>query len=110
MRADLYRLIVRQPADAAHQRSEIFAIHKFQGNEVQAVRFADVVNAAEVRMRQLARDADLVVKACHRARTRSGGFGQELERNLLVQLQVGRAIDLAHAALPEERDDAIAAG
>jgi len=35
--------------------------------------------------------------------------GQDLQRNIATELCISRAIDLAHAALPEERHDFIGA-
>ena len=35
------------------------------------------------------------------------GFGQELERDRLVEREIVGAVDLAHAALAEHRDDAV---
>ena len=60
---DLQRLIGGQPADAAQQRAEIFAIDVFHGKKRLAVDFADVVDAADIGMRDLARDAHFVVEA-----------------------------------------------
>ena len=62
-RASSSRLVRRQPADAPQQRREILAVHVLHREEVLAVGLADVVDAADVRVRHLARDADLVVEA-----------------------------------------------
>ena len=45
---------------------EILAIHVLHRKERGAVHFADVVNAADVGMRDLARDAHFVVEASER--------------------------------------------
>ncbi len=61
---DFEGFVRRQPADAAHQRSEIFAVHKLHGQERVCVGlasvasladFADIEHAADVRMRNLSR-------------------------------------------------------
>ena len=59
-------------------------------------------------MRDLARDAHLVAKTLQRVRIARHGFGQELQRHRLAEHQIVGAIDLAHAALAEQRDDPIA--
>ncbi len=61
-------------------------------------------------MRDLARDADLIVETGQRGGIARGHFGQELERDFLPEREVVRAIDFAHAAAAEERDDAITTG
>ena len=61
-------------------------------------------------MRDLARDADFIVEARKRGRIARRHFGQELERDFLAECEVVRAINFAHPAAAEQRDDAIAAG
>ena len=107
---DLDRLVGRQAADAAQQRAEVFAIHVLHRQVRLAVHFAEIVNAADVGMRDLARDADFIVEARQRGWIARGHFGQELERDLLAQREIVRAIHFAHAAAAEQRDDAVAIG
>jgi hypothetical protein len=52
---DLERLGLREPADPAQQRREIFSVHVLHRNEVAPVGLADVVHAADVRVRHLPR-------------------------------------------------------
>ena len=61
-RAMLERLVLWQPADAPQQRRQILAVHVLHREERVAVGFADVVDAADVRVRDLAREANLVVE------------------------------------------------
>ena len=49
------------------------------------------------------------MKAREQPRVAGRCFGQKLERDGLAELQVGGAIDLAHAAAPEQADDPVAA-
>ena len=97
------RFFRREPADAAKQRREIFAIDEFHRDEEIAVRFADVVQAADVRMRDLSSDAHLFVQ-------KRGVFAMrdKLQRDDLSELQIIRAINLAHSAASNQRHDAIA--
>ena len=60
---DLERLVAGQPADAPQQRAQVFAIHVFHREEVQPFDFAEVVDAADVGMRDLPGDADLVAES-----------------------------------------------
>ena len=75
-----------------------------------ALGLADVVHAADVGMRDPARDAHFVAEALERRSSSVCGFGQELQRDGLAQPEVVGAIDLAHAAAAQQRDHAIAFG
>ena len=52
---ELDRAVLREAADAAEQRREILAVHVFHREERVALEFADVVDAADVRVRHLPR-------------------------------------------------------
>src|ERR1043166_1641433 len=51
-----------EAADAGEQAGEIFPIDVFHRDERHALDFADIVNAADVGVRDEARDADLAVE------------------------------------------------
>ena len=106
---DLERLVLGQPADAAQQRRQVLAVHVLHREEQLAVDLADVVDAADVRVRHLPRGAHLVVELREPRRIVRERRRQELQRDRLAEPQVVGAIDLAHAAAPEQADDAIAA-
>ena len=72
---DLDRLVFRQAADAPEQGRQILAVHVLHRQKQMAVGFADVVDAADVRMRDLPRRPRFVV---------------ELRELLRVLLQAGR--------------------
>ena len=99
-----------QASDAAQERAEVLAIHELHGDVVEAFGDADVVDAADVGVRHLARDADFVVEARQGAIVGGGGLGEELQGDGLAQGQVGGAIDLAHAAASQQSGDAVARG
>ena len=61
-------------------------------------------------MRHGSRDAHFRVKARERGRIFRHALWQKFDRDDLAQLQIFRAIHLAHAAASGERDDAIAIG
>ena len=64
--------------------------------------------AANVRMRHLARDVDLVVKTRQKFCVARNFGGQELRRHLLAEPQVRGAVDLAHSTDAQQTDDTIA--
>ena len=99
---DLDRLVRRQPADAAEQGGEVLAVDVLHRQEVLAVGLADVVDAADVGVRDLPRDAaPRRGNAAQRARVGAQRLGQELQRHRLAEREVVGAVDLAHAAPPE---------
>ena len=107
---DVEGLIGGQATDAAQQRRQVLPIHVFHRDVMLALELADVVNAADVGMRNLARNADLVQKPLEQDTVGGQRRRQEFQRDRLAQLQIGSAVDLAHPAPADERDDAVAAG
>ena len=107
---DLDSFIRRQPPDAAQQRPQVLAVHEFHGDELLAIRFADVVHATNAGVRNLARNAHFAVEPVERYFVVRYGFGQKLQRYRLAQFEIIGAIDLAHAALSEDADDAVTLG
>jgi hypothetical protein len=61
---NLDRLVGGEPADAPHQRIEILAVDVLHRQVVPSVNLADVVDPADVRMRDPARHAHLVQEPC----------------------------------------------
>jgi hypothetical protein len=104
----LQRLVRRQPADAAEERGQILAVHVLHGEERPPVRLADVVHAADVRVRDLARDLHFLTEAFQPVRV-VRRFGEELEGDRLVEGEVVGAVDLAHPAAAEQGDDPVPA-
>jgi hypothetical protein len=104
---DVERLLVREVADPLQQRREIFPIDELHRQEVLAGHLRDVVHAADVRMRELPRDADFGEEALTAYRVRRQRRRQEFQRDGLAELQIVGAIDLAHPAAAEQADDAI---
>ena len=71
---------------------------------------ADVVDAADVRMRDLPRESNFLMEASQPVGAMRDVLGQELERHDLSEFQVFGSIHLAHAAPAHQADDPIAAG
>jgi hypothetical protein len=106
----LNRLVRRQPPDTPQQRRQVLTVDVLHRQEWLAVRFREIVDAADVGMGDLTRDANFVVKSSNRAWIPAHRRRQEFQGDRLSELQVVGAIDLAHAAAAEETDDAIALG
>ena len=90
------------------RRGEVFAVHVLHGDERHALDFADIVHAADVGMRHQARHAHFAVEAFQQALVARGLLGQEFQGDGLAEREIGGAIDFAHAAAAQQRDDAIA--
>ncbi|HEV7428635.1 MAG TPA: hypothetical protein VGQ46_19945 [Thermoanaerobaculia bacterium] len=85
---DLDGLVMREPADALEQARKVFAVDLLHGHEMRAVPFADVVDAADVGMRDLPPEADFLVEQIElREIVRERG-GEELQRHLLAEFHI----------------------
>ena len=105
---DVERLVLREAPDAAEERRQVLPVHELHRQEVLSLGLADVPHAADGRVRDLARHTDLAVEALQALGVALERAGQELEGDRLLELQVVRAVDLAHPAAAEETDDAVA--
>jgi hypothetical protein len=106
---DVERLVFRKPSDAPQGRRQILAVHELHRKKQMAGGLADVVDAADVGMRDLARGAHFVVKLREPPRVLADFVRQELQRDRLTEPEIIRAIDLAHATAADEADHAVAA-
>ena len=107
---DFRGLVLRQPADAPQQRRKVFAVDVFHRQEVAAFDVAKVEDAADVGMRHLQREADLIEEPLQAIGILLHVARQEFQRDGLAELQVIGAIHLAHAAAAEQADHAIPVG
>jgi hypothetical protein len=112
--AELARHLVglgpRQSADALQERREVFAVDILHRQEELAAHLADVVDAADVGVRDLARVPHLAAEALEHVGPLGECSAEELERHRLRELEVVGAVDLAHAAAAEEPDHPVASG
>src|SRR5206468_1046676 len=91
----LQRLVLRQSTDAPQQRRQFFALDEFHRKKMAAIDFADVVNAADVLVRNLPRHAHFAMKARERGSVTQQMIGEKLERDWLREFQIVGAIDFA---------------
>ena len=80
-RANSIALSCGQPADPAEERREVLAVDVLHRQEVQPVDLAEVVDAADVRVRDLPRDPHLVAEPRQRRFGSRSRRRQELERD-----------------------------
>ena len=106
---ELEGLVLRQAADAAQQRREVLAVDVLHRQEVQPFDHRRCRRRGRRwDGRPGARCAPRCGTAPSAASLRCAG-GKELERDRLVEGQIVGAVDLAHPALPEQAEDAVAA-
>ena len=105
---DLRGFVRREAADAANNRSQILAVHVFHGQEKGAVGFADIKDAANVRMRNLPGVAHLSVKLLERRGVLGKPLGEKLHRDDLSKGQVFSAKNFAHSASANQCNYAVA--
>jgi hypothetical protein len=103
-------LRVRQAADAAEKDAEILAIDILHGEKELAVEFAEVVDAANIWVGDLTGDFHFIAEAVEGLGIVGGVDGKKLEGNGLAEDEIVGAVDLAHTALAEFGDDAVAFG
>ena len=102
-------LLARHPANPSKQRRERFAVDVLHRQIVPAGRVADVVDAADIRMRDVARQPHLRDELLHLPFPHRRN-GEKLERDRLANPQVVGAVHLPHCATTEQADDSIPSG
>ena len=82
---DLGGPLFREAPDALQQPGQIFPVDELHRQEHAAVVLADVVDAADVGVRHLARDPHFVVELGEPLRVLGDGRRQELQRDVLPE-------------------------
>ena len=100
---DLEARAERDDAAAVEDVAQRRPGHVLHREEADALRLAEVVRADDVAVRDLPREADLLLERLRRARPFVERVREkDLERDLVVQLAVDRAVDGPHPALARE--------
>ena len=106
---ELDGLVLRQPPDTAQQRGKILAVDILHREEVQTLDHTEIVDAADIGMRHLARDANFIAEP-HQRRLADMRRRQKLQRDGLVEDQVEGFINLAHTAVSEQPENPVPPG
>ena len=96
----------RARVEPAAQRLALQQLHDGEGD---AVVGAEVVDREDVRMRERRDGLRLALEPRERVGIGGDGFGEDLDRDVAVELRVPRPVDLAHAARAERREDLVGA-
>ena len=103
----LQSLVGGQAPDAAQQRCQILAVDVLHGEKVLALHLADVVDAADIWMRNLAGVANFAWRAARAAASFWSAAGRNLRATTLTELDILGAIDFAHAAAAQQGHDPV---
>src|SRR5208282_2083576 len=103
----LQSLVGRQTADAAQQGRQVLTVDVLHGEKVLAVHLADVVNTTDIRVRNLASVPHLGMKPGQGSGIRLERSRKKLQGHNNSKLKILSAVDVAHAAAPQQSDDTI---
>jgi len=83
------------------------SLDQLQHQRPRAVGFLDAVDGGDVRVVEAGEDLRFPLEPREPIRVSREGVGQDLQRDLAVELRVGGLPDLSHAALAQEGGDVV---
>ena len=83
---------------------QALAVHELEHEKLAAIGFVQAVDCGDVRMIQRCQHLCFAPEARHAFRVIGEGVGQDLQRDLAVELGVASAIHLAHSTRAEARE------
>jgi hypothetical protein len=104
---DVSGLVFWEPSDATKRRREIFAADVLHREIEETGDFTDVVDATDIRVRDLARDSNLVVKLSEASGIPLQISWKELQRDGLAEPEIICSVNLTHAPAAEETNDSV---
>ncbi len=97
----------RRQGTAVQGLAEALPFHELHHDVRDAPFASDVVDGDDVRMAERRRRARLELEAAQTLRIRREVLGEDLQRDVAFEPGVTRAVDLAHSARAERRDDLV---
>jgi hypothetical protein len=107
---DFDSFVGRESADAADDGGEVLSVDILHGEKRRAFGVADIEDAADVGMGDLASDTNFGMKSREGGGVLGEDLGKKLDSDKLAECQVFGAVDFAHAAAACHGNDAVAAG
>ena len=95
---DRQRFVERNRLRARCDRASVVALDQFQDERVRLAAVLEPVDRADVRMVQRGEHLRFALEAREAIRIARERVGQDLQRDVAIQLRIARAIHLAHAA------------
>ncbi len=86
---------------------EVFALDELHDEGAHAARLLEAVDRGDIRVLELREDLRLALESCEAVRVGGERLGKDLDRDLALQLRVGRPIDDPHPALAERGGDLV---
>ena len=93
--------------DGPMRCAQSLSLEQFRDDVVDAVRGADVVDGDDIGMIQRGDGSRLLLEAAKPIRIRGEGGGEDLEGYVAEEASVARAVNLAHPAGTDERNDLV---
>jgi hypothetical protein len=106
---DFNRLVGGEASNPPYQRAEVFAVNIFHREVGHPFGFADVENAANIRVRNMPCQANLRMETLQCGRVMGERLGQELDGDGLAELQIIGPVDFAHPASSRQGNNAVTA-
>ena len=82
-------------------------VEEFGDDEASPILFADIVDGKEVGMIERGDGASLLLETAEAVGVAGEGFGEHFERDLAAKAGVAGAVDFAHAAGTQRRNDLV---
>src|SRR5271157_4365647 len=103
----LQGLVRWQATYAAQQRRQVLAVDVFHSEKVLPVHLTDVINATDIRVRNLAGITHLGMKSREGRSIILERGGKKFEGYNIAKLEIFSAVDFAHAATTKQSNDPI---
>ena len=101
--------LVERERPALQPLGEVLALDELHDEGAHAARLLEAVDRGDVGVLQLGEDLRLALEAGEAVGVRGERLRQDLDRDLALELRVGRPVDDAHAALAERGGDLVGA-
>ena len=98
----------RELSVAAQDGPQILAVDVLHADETNPIRFAQVKNADDIFMRDVARENELLLEAQQDRGVRRQFRTNHLQRDQTIQFTVARFVDGTHAALSQDAQNFVA--
>ena len=99
--------LVEGERPALQPLGEVFALDELHDEGADAARLLEAVDRGDVGVLELGEDLRLALEAREAVGVRGERLGEDLDRDLALQLRVGRAVDDPHPALAERGGDLV---
>ena len=104
---DVHGLRKGQPAFAAHHRREVLAGDVLHGQKLHAAGLAEVIDAEDVLVRDVAGELNLAFESLQDRRVTGKIEADDFQSDVAIELTIAGEVDLPHPTLPELLHDVV---